>query len=168
MQHRLGPGFEHSASGAQSAGQQSTSQQSMPGMDMSGSSGHDMSNMQMQTKTCPWAAMKRWRRCQSSRHELHGRPHGHGPAHEDDRSARGPSRAIATRAQQVGEAARKASEKYMDYHVALADGFKIFLPKFRRRCTTSPITATAGNLSSTLIRSIRRLCSMKNMETTTS
>jgi hypothetical protein len=34
----------------------------------------------------------------------------------------------AQRARQVVEAARKVSEKYVDYHTALADGFKIFLP----------------------------------------
>ena len=34
----------------------------------------------------------------------------------------------AERAQQVVEAARKTSEKYKDYHAALADGFEIFLP----------------------------------------
>ena len=32
------------------------------------------------------------------------------------------------RARQIADAARKASEKYLDYKVALADGFKIFLP----------------------------------------
>ena len=35
----------------------------------------------------------------------------------------------AERAEQVVEAARKASEKYLDYHAALADGFKIFHPE---------------------------------------
>jgi hypothetical protein len=34
----------------------------------------------------------------------------------------------AKRAQEVVEAARKAAWKYRDFHVALADGFKIFLP----------------------------------------
>jgi hypothetical protein len=34
----------------------------------------------------------------------------------------------ASRAQQVASEARSASEKCMDYHVALADGFQIFLP----------------------------------------
>jgi hypothetical protein len=35
----------------------------------------------------------------------------------------------AARAQLVVEAARKAAEKYRDYHTALADGFQIFLPQ---------------------------------------
>jgi hypothetical protein len=34
----------------------------------------------------------------------------------------------ADRAQEIVDAARKASAKYTDYHAALADGFKIFLP----------------------------------------
>jgi len=34
----------------------------------------------------------------------------------------------AARAQQVVEAARRVAEKYQDYHVALAEGFTIFLP----------------------------------------
>jgi hypothetical protein len=34
----------------------------------------------------------------------------------------------AERAQRVAEAARKVADRYVDYHVALADGFKIFLP----------------------------------------
>lgn len=32
------------------------------------------------------------------------------------------------RAQQIADAARKASEKYIDYHAALTDGYRIFLP----------------------------------------
>ncbi len=39
----------------------------------------------------------------------------------------------AERAQKVVDAARKASEKYLDYHVALADGFKIFLPNIPQK-----------------------------------
>jgi len=34
----------------------------------------------------------------------------------------------AKRAEQVVEAARRTSQKYKDYHTALADGFEIFLP----------------------------------------
>jgi hypothetical protein len=41
---------------------------------------------------------------------------------------RQPKPGDAARAQQVAEAARKTSEKYTDYHTALADGYKIFLP----------------------------------------
>jgi hypothetical protein len=39
----------------------------------------------------------------------------------------------AERAQQVVEAARKASEKYTDYHAALSDGFKIFHPEIPQK-----------------------------------
>ncbi len=39
----------------------------------------------------------------------------------------------AERAQQIVEAARKASTKYIDYHVALADGFKIFHPEIPQK-----------------------------------
>ena len=39
----------------------------------------------------------------------------------------------AERAQQVVEAARKASAKYLDYHAALADGFKIFHPEIPQK-----------------------------------
>ena len=62
-----------------------SSQQSMPGMDMPG---HDMSKMH--TKDMPMATDKdkdkggQRQRCQRSRHAFDGRPHGHGPAHEDD------------------------------------------------------------------------------------
>lgn len=39
----------------------------------------------------------------------------------------------AARAQQTVDAARKVSEKYIDYHVALADNFKIFLPNIPQK-----------------------------------
>jgi len=41
---------------------------------------------------------------------------------------RQPKPADAERAQQVVDTARKAAEKYTDYHAALADGFEVFLP----------------------------------------
>ena len=39
----------------------------------------------------------------------------------------------SARAQQVADAARKAAEKYIDYHTALADGFKIFHPELPQK-----------------------------------
>ena len=39
----------------------------------------------------------------------------------------------AERAQQVVDAARKAAEKYKDYHVALTDGFRIFHPEIPQK-----------------------------------
>jgi len=41
---------------------------------------------------------------------------------------RQPKPGDAERAQKIVDRARKASDKYADYHAALADGFKIFLP----------------------------------------
>jgi hypothetical protein len=46
---------------------------------------------------------------------------------------RAPKSGDAARAQQVAEQARKASEKYKDYHAALADGFKIFHPEIPQK-----------------------------------
>ena len=46
---------------------------------------------------------------------------------------RQPKPGDAERAQHVVEAAKKASEKYLDYHVALADGFRIFLPNIPQK-----------------------------------
>jgi hypothetical protein len=46
---------------------------------------------------------------------------------------RTPQPGDAERAQQVVEAARKASAKYMDYHTALAEGFKIFHPEIPQK-----------------------------------
>jgi hypothetical protein len=108
------------ASGSQSGGQQS-----MPGMDTSGKSGHDMSNMQM--KDMPMGGKDK--DDAASAHVMKSME-GHmdmGPHMK--MTARRPSKpGDPARAQQVAEEARKASEKYMDYHTALADGYKIFLP----------------------------------------
>ena len=46
---------------------------------------------------------------------------------------RAPKPGDAERAQKVVEAARQASEKYTDYHVALADGFRIFHPEIPQK-----------------------------------
>ena len=90
-------------------------QPSMPGMDMSGSgaeneaakendgdaSAHAMHSMEGHVDMGPHMKMTALR-----------------PAKPGDRE----------RAQQVADAARQASEKYKDFHAALADGYKIFLP----------------------------------------
>ena len=96
------------------------SQQSMPGMDMSG---HDMSNM----KNMPADAAKD-ADSDAAAHVMRSME-GHmdmGP-HMKMTALRPPKPGDAERAQQVADQARKA-EKYTDYHAALADGFKIFLP----------------------------------------
>jgi hypothetical protein len=102
----------------------SNNQQSMPGMD---TPGHDMSNMQMQMKDMPMAGAKEDK--DSDAGALHSME-GHmdmGP-HMKMTALRPAKPGDAERAQKVAEAARKASEHYLDYHTALAEGFKIFLP----------------------------------------
>ena len=72
------------------------------------------------------------------------------------------------RAQQSREAARKAAEKYMDYHAALADGFKIFLPEIPQKMyhfTNYGYGIRSG--LSVSIPSIPRRCSTKSTATTT-
>jgi len=46
---------------------------------------------------------------------------------------RQPKTGDAARAQQVADAARKASEKYTEYQAALNDGYKIFLPNVAQK-----------------------------------
>ena len=102
-------------------------QQSMPGMDMSGSgtAGHDMSNMPMGSdKESDSDAI----------HAMHSME-GHmdmGP-HMKMTELRATKPGDAERAQQVVDAARKTSEKYKDFHAALADGYKIFLPNIPQK-----------------------------------
>jgi hypothetical protein len=92
----------------------SSGQQSMPGMDMSG---HDMS------------AMKDMNEDKGSPDVMHSME-GHmdmGP-HMKMTELRAAKPGDAERAEKVVAEARTAAEKYTDYHVALADGFHIFLP----------------------------------------
>jgi hypothetical protein len=103
-------------------------QPSMPGMDVSG---HDMSNMHdvSNMKDKP-AGDEGDNDSDASAHAMHSME-GHmdmGP-HMKMTALRPPKPGDAERAQLVVEAARKASQKYLDYHVALADGFKIFHPE---------------------------------------
>ena len=112
------------APSAPSGGAQSGAQQSMPGMDMSGASGHDMSKMQMKDMGTDKDDSE------ASAHVMHSME-GHmdmGP-HMKMTVLRQPKPGDNARAQQIAEQARKASEKYADYHVALADGYKIFHPE---------------------------------------
>jgi hypothetical protein len=104
---------------------QTTEQPSMPGMEMPA---HDMSGM----KDMPPSTDKN--DGDASAHAMHAME-GHmdmGP-HMKMTSLRQPQPGDAARAQQVGEAARKASKKYIDYHAALADGYKIFLPNIPQK-----------------------------------
>jgi len=89
-------------------------------MNMPGMSDHDMSNM----KDMPSDAEK------DSGSAMVHTMEGHmdmGP-HMKMTALRPPKPGDAARAQQVVDAARRVAEKYQDYHTALADGFKIFLP----------------------------------------
>lgn len=111
-----------------STSSQPSSQQSMPGMDMSGGmSQHDMSNR----KDMPMGDKED---NDASAHVMHSME-GHmdmGP-HMKMTALRQPKPGDAARAQFVSEAARKAADKYIDYHIALADGFQIFLPNIPQK-----------------------------------
>lgn len=108
---------------AQSSGQQSMS-------DMPGMSGHDMSNM----KGMSMGADKDNVDPEANMHAMSAME-GHmdmGP-HMKMTELRKPKPGDADRAQQIVSAARKAAEQYMDYHVALNDGFKIFHPELPQK-----------------------------------
>jgi hypothetical protein len=102
--------------------------ESMQGMDMSG---HDMSNM----KSMPAASDKDSEKdSDASAHAMHSME-GHmdmGP-HMKMTALHAAKPGDAERAQAVVDAARKTSEKYVDYHVALNDGFKIFHPELPQK-----------------------------------
>jgi hypothetical protein len=109
------------APGSPSTGAQSGGQPSMPGMDMSG---HDMSKM----KDMPVGTKKD--DSDASAHVMNSME-GHmdmGP-HMKMTALHQPKPGDVARSQEVAEAARKASERYMDYHTALADGYRIFHPQ---------------------------------------
>jgi hypothetical protein len=94
-------------------------QQSMPGMDVS-----NMKNMPADKDSDKGADSD------AAAHVMHSME-GHmdmGP-HMKMTTLRQPKPGDAARAQQVAAEARKASEKYLDYHAALSDGFQIFHPE---------------------------------------
>jgi hypothetical protein len=103
-------------------------QQSMTGMDMSD---HDMSGM----KDMPAASEKGDERdsdaSASAMHSMEG--HMDMGPHMKMTSLRSMKPGDAERAQAVVEQARKVSEKYLDYHVALNDGFRIFHPELPQK-----------------------------------
>lgn len=95
----------------------------MQAMDMSKPAQHDMSNMKGMSNS------DEKEDAGAGAHAVHSME-GHmdmGP-HMNMTALRQPRPGDGDRAQEVVEAARKAVEKYKDFHVALADGFKIFLP----------------------------------------
>jgi hypothetical protein len=109
---------------------QPNSSQTMPGMDMSG---HDMSNMKGMS-TGSDKTEQDDKDSEGGMHAMHSME-GHmdmGP-HMKMTALRPAKPGDAERAQQVVEAARKASAKYIDYHAALNDGFKIFHPEIPQK-----------------------------------
>jgi hypothetical protein len=107
------------------------SQQGMPGMDMSG---HDMPNMKDMSGSDKAGSDKGDGDSDAGAHAMHSME-GHmdmGP-HMKMTVLRQPKPGDAERAKQIAESARKASEKYLDYHVALNDGYKIFLPNIPQK-----------------------------------
>src|SRR5579871_1069770 len=118
----------------------SSGQQSMPGMDMSGGAHHDMAGMPMGGDKAE---------SEAGAHAMHSME-GHmdmGP-HMKMTALRPMKPGDAMRAQQIAGEARKAAEKYKDYHVALDDGFKIFLPNVPQKVYhfTSRSNAVEGEL----------------------
>jgi hypothetical protein len=117
--------------GSQSTGAPSGGQQSMPGMDMSGgTTHHDMSNM----KDMPMGESDKDADRDASAHVMNSME-GHmdmGP-HMKMTALRPAKPGDVARAQQIADEARKASEKYTDYHTALSDGFKIFHPELPQK-----------------------------------
>jgi len=107
-------------------------QQSMPGMDMPG---HDMSGMQMPMKDMPTDADKDADKdLDASTHAMHSmEEHMDMGPHMKMTILRPAKPGDAARAKQVVEAARKASQKYVDYHAALEDGYKIFHPEIPQK-----------------------------------
>ncbi len=92
--------------------------QSMPGMDVSShaptSGMKDMPGMDATTSA-------------PAMHSMEGHHMDMGP-HMKMTALRDPKPGDEERAQKIVAAARGVAEKYKDYHTALADGFKIFLP----------------------------------------
>src|SRR5437016_867721 len=98
---------------AMGAAQQNSTRHDMGSMQMPG---HDMSKMESDSE--------------ANSHVMHSMEDRHmdmGP-HMKMTALREPKPGDQEKANRVVEAARKVAEKYQDYHTALNDGFKIFLP----------------------------------------
>jgi len=100
----------------------SSSEQPKSDVNMPGMSSHDMSNM----KGMPSDNEKDAGGSAAMLHTMEG--HMDMGPHMKMTALRAPKPNDGARAQQVVDAARKVAEKYQDYHVALAEGFRIFLP----------------------------------------
>jgi hypothetical protein len=109
---------------------QPNGQQDIPGMNIPA---HDMSNMNGMKMDADKSKEKDGDN-DASMHAMHSME-GHmdmGP-HMKMTDLRQAKPGDADRARQVADAARKASEKYTDYHAALADGLKIFHPEIPQK-----------------------------------
>ncbi len=107
----------------------SNTDQSMPGMDMSG---HDMSGMKnMPADSADKEADKDSDASANAMHSMEG--HMDMGPHMKMTELRPMKPGDAERAQAVVDAARTAADKYLDYHVALNDGFKIFHPEIPQK-----------------------------------
>ena len=103
------------------SGSAPSAQQSMPGMDMSG---HDMSNMKGMSMGSDKDADKD---SDASLHSMEG--HMDMGPHMKMTALRPAKPGDAARAQEIVQSARQASEHYLDYRTALAEGFQIFHPE---------------------------------------
>lgn len=93
------------------------SQNKMVGMEMSGRDMGDMKGMDGPGEDGTAHAM----------HSMESRHLDMGP-HMKMTALRAPEPGDAERAEKIVESARRAADKYLDYHAALADGYEIFLP----------------------------------------
>jgi hypothetical protein len=107
--------------------QPSNGSQNMPGMDMPG---HDMSNMKGMSMGNDNGKDADKDADAGAVHSMEG--HMDMGPHMKMTALRPAKPGDADRAEKIVEGARKASAKYMDYHTALADGFKIFLPNIKQ------------------------------------
>jgi len=94
----------------------------MPEHDMSQMSGQDMSGMNSSGDESGAHAMP----------SMEGHPMEMGP-HMKMTALRTPQSGDEEKAEQVVEVARQVMDKYKDYHAALNDGFKIFLPNLPQK-----------------------------------
>ncbi len=114
--------------------QERKSQPDMPGMDMSS---HDMPAQRMSqdasaADSSDMRDMPGMGSEGSAMRSMEGHHMDMGP-HMKMTTLRDPKPGDQEKADQVAEAARKAAEKYTDYKVALADGFKIFHPELPQK-----------------------------------
>jgi hypothetical protein len=103
----------------------------------------------------------------SAIHSMEGHHLDMGP-HMKMTSLRAPKPGDQEKAAQVVQASRAVANKYQDYKVALADGYKIFLPSCRKSSITSPIIGMHSKRESISTHPIPRRCCTKGMATITS